>query len=112
MTPTARRLAAAGTLLLLAVAPFANGQPAYKLGVGAHLSPSAALTLEGAALGRSAVKDDPGFRLQYLVLKDGKEVAALDARANPTLPVPQKEAGTYTVVLQAFYPAYKGGKGQ
>ena len=26
--------------------------------------------------------------------------------------MPQKEAGTYTVVLELFYPAYKGGTAQ
>jgi hypothetical protein len=72
----------------------------------------ATLRLEGATLNRSAVKDDPGFRLQYLFLKAGKEVAVVDARGNPSVEVPRKEAGVYAVVLQAFYPAYKGGKGQ
>jgi hypothetical protein len=63
-------------------------------------------------LTRSAVTDDPGFRLQYDFKKDGKTVATAEARAATTLGIPQKEAGTYTVVLELFYPAYKGGTQQ
>src|SRR5262245_6704245 len=56
-------------------------QPTYKLGVGAHLNPSATLKLEGTAITRSAVRDDPGFRLQYHFLKDGKTLTTAEARA-------------------------------
>jgi hypothetical protein len=96
--------------LILVVAPLARAQPTYKLEV--RTNPQASLTLEGTVLKRSAVKDDPGFRLQYHIQKDGKTVAAVEARAQPTLNIQHKEAGTYTVVLEVFYPAYKGGNAQ
>jgi hypothetical protein len=92
-----------------------HAQPTYQLDVKAHLKPLATLTLKGAKLSRSAVKDDPGFRLQYHFQKAGKTVAVVEARSNPVVDVPPKAAGTYTVVLELFYPAYKGGilqKGQ
>jgi hypothetical protein len=90
----------------------ARGQPTYKLDVKPHLKPLATLVLKDGKLRRTAVKDDPGFRLQYHFRKDGKSVAVVEARSNPTLAVPQKQAGTYSVVLELFYPAYKGGTAQ
>src|SRR5262249_37542808 len=84
----------------------------YKLEVGAHLKPLATLRIEGTRLVRSAVKDDPGFRLQYHFKKDGKTVATVEARANPGVDIPQKEAGTYTVVLELFHPTYQPGNQQ
>ncbi len=90
----------------------AVAQPTYKLDVKPDLKPQATLTLDGGRLTRSALKDDPGFRLQYHFKKDGKAFDTAEARSNPTLDVPQKEAGTYTVVLELFYPAYKGGTAQ
>jgi hypothetical protein len=97
-------------LLVLAVS--APAQPTYQLDVKPHLKPLTTLRLDGARISRSAVQDDPGFRLQYHFQKDGKTVAVVEARANPTVEVPQKEAGTYTVVVELFYPAYKGGTAQ
>jgi hypothetical protein len=98
--------------ILLGCLASARAQPTYKLDVKDHLKPLATLTLQGARLSRTAVKDDPGFRLQYHFKKDGKTVATLEGRSNPALNIPQKQAGTYTVVLELFYPAYKGGTAQ
>ncbi|MCI0459955.1 MAG: hypothetical protein L0Z62_23640 [Gemmataceae bacterium] len=89
-----------------------TAQPTYKLVVGTHLRPLATIKLNGTTVSRSGVKDDPGFRLQYRFARDGKEIATLDARANATTDVPRKEAGTYTAVLEMFYPTYKPGKQQ
>jgi hypothetical protein len=106
-------VSAAGAWLGLAVlAAAAGAQPTYPLDVKPHLKPLVTLRLDGGRIGRSAVQDDPGFRLQYHFQKDGKTVAVLEARANPTVGIPQKEAGTYTVVVELFYPAYKGGTAQ
>jgi hypothetical protein len=99
----------AGVLVCLSPA---HAQPTYKLDVKAHLKPLATLTLKGTRLSRSALKDDPGFRLQYHFRKDGKTVAAVEARADTSLDIPTKAVGTYTVVLELFYPAYKGGTQQ
>ncbi len=97
---------------LVASAPLAGAQPTYKLGVPPHLKPQAVLALEGHRLTRSAIKDDPGFRLQWHFLKDGKTVATLDGRALTTVASPKKEPGVYAVVLELFYPSYKPGKEQ
>jgi len=97
--------------LLLALPAAALAQPTYKLEVKPHVKPLATLKLDGNKLSRTDLADDPGFRLQYHFLKEGKELAVIDARANPTLALPHKEAGTYSVVLEVFYPAYKGGSG-
>jgi hypothetical protein len=105
------RLVLAAVIILGCLAP-AGAQPTYKLDVKDHLKPLATLTLQGARLSRSAVKEDPGFRLQYHFQKDGKSVTMQEARSRPALDIPQKQAGTYTVVLELFYPAYKGGSAQ
>jgi len=89
-----------------------QAQPTYKLDVKAHLKPLATLTLKGARLTRSPLRDDPGFRLQYHFRKEGKTVATMEGRSNANLDIPLKTAGTYTVVLELFYPAYKGGMQQ
>ncbi len=109
---TARFLLPAVLLVVLPAA--ARAQPTYKLGVYKHVQPLATLKLDGKQLRRSDVKDDPGFRLQYHFLKDGKELTTIDARAQPTLTLPHKEPGTYAVVLEVFYPSFKGSgqKGQ
>lgn len=107
----ARRLAVLSlpvALLWLGLPTSALAQPTYKLGVYTHVKPLATLKLDGNKLSRTEVKDDPGFRLQYHFLKEGKELATIDARANPTLELPHKEAGTYTVALEVFYPTFKG----
>ena len=99
-------------ILVLAISQRSPSQPTYKLDVKPELKPLATLKLEGDKLTRTTVKDDPGFRLQYHFKKDGKSVATIEARTSPTLPIPQKDAGTYTVALELFYPAYKGGTAQ
>jgi hypothetical protein len=96
---------------VLCVRP-AVAQPTYKLGVKPDLKPLATLKFDGDQLKRSDLSDDPGFRMQYHFKKDGKSAAEVEARATPELKVPLKEAGTYTVVLELFYPAYKGGGAQ
>src|SRR5689334_14618884 len=103
-----RLLPAVALAALLAAAP-GRAQPTYKLDVKSDLKPAATLRLDGPRVRRSALKDDPGFRLQYAFRKDGKPVATVDARAHPVAEVPVKEAGTYQVVLELFYPDYKGG---
>lgn len=105
-----RRGAAVLSVLALAlVAGVASAQPTYRLGVKPDLKPLATLKLEGTKINRTDVDDDPGFRLQYHFKKDGKTVSQVEARSTETLAVPQKEAGTYTVVLELFYPGYKTG---
>jgi hypothetical protein len=104
------RLALALSVLLVAIGPV-SAQPTYKLDVKSELAPRAALTLSGDTLTRTAVRDDPGFRLQYHFRKDDKTVANINARGEERIRVPSLEPGTYTVVLELFHPGYKGGTG-
>jgi len=90
-----------------------QAQPTYKLDVKPDLKPLATIKLEGAKVTRGELADDPGFRLQYHVkAADGKTVITSDARSNPAVELPVKDAGSFTIVLELFYPAYKGGTGQ
>jgi hypothetical protein len=111
-TVARRRLPLLAALAVQACLAPARAQPTYKLDVKGHLRPRATLTLKDGRLSRSALKDDPGFRLQYHFHKDGKTVATVEARSHKNLSVPQKQPGTYTVVLELFYPAYQGGDRQ
>jgi hypothetical protein len=97
---------------LLCLATSAQAQPTYKLDVKPELKPVAAVRLDGNQIARSAVLDDPGFRLQFHVRRDGKTVATIEARSQEKVDVPQAEPGVYTVTLELFYPAYKGGAAQ
>jgi len=89
-----------------------QAQPTYKLEGKPELKPLATLQLDRGRLSRSAVQEDPGFRLQYHFKKDDKTLSTVEARSQPVLDIPHKETGTYTVVLELFYPAYKGGNQQ
>jgi hypothetical protein len=99
-------------LLVCFGCPYLAAQPTYRLEVRPFIRPQATLTLEGTNVKRSGVKDDPGFRLQYHIKKDGKTLSTVEARSQPALELPRKDAGTYSVVLEIFYPTYKGGSGQ
>lgn len=102
-----------GALLLNAPPPDAAAQPTYKLDVKPHLKPLSTLKLEGARVTRTELADDPGFRLQFHVKQaDGKTVTTAEARSTPSVELPIKTPGSFSVVLELFYPAYKGGTGQ
>ena len=88
-------------------------QPTYKLDVKPHLKPLATIKLAGNKVNRTELDDDPGFRLQYHIKQlDGKSVAAIEARSNPNAEIPTVTAGSFTIALELFYPAYKGGTSQ
>jgi hypothetical protein len=106
------RRAALSALAWLALAGPASAQPTYKLDVKAELRPWAVLSLAGRQVSRTAVSDDPGFRLQYHFQKAGKTVAVVEARSKAAVDLPSVEPGVYTVGLELFYPAYKGGNAQ
>ncbi len=90
----------------------ARAQPTYKLDVKADLKPFAVLKLDGKQIARTEVCDDPGFRLQYHVRQNGKTMATIEARSQKKVDVPKLDPGVYTVTLELFYPAYKGGAAQ
>jgi hypothetical protein len=98
-------------LALLAGAPFAAAQPTYKLEVKPDQKPAATLAWRAGKFARSDVADDPGFRLQLHFRKGGKTAAVVEARAHKQVAPPALAPGDYTVVLELFYPNYKGGTG-
>lgn len=103
------RIPLLSAMALIGLASPGFTQTVYKTIVKPDLKPLATLKIDGAKIVRTDVADDPGFRLQYHFKKDGKTVGQAEARSSEALDVPQKEAGTYTVVLELFYPGYKGG---
>ena len=71
-------------------------------------TPKAELRLNGRKVTRSAVMNDWGLQLRWVVKKDGKEVATAPARATDSYEHPDTTPGTYTVVLQSWkYVNYK-----
>ncbi len=102
--------------LFLACAPLvaftgaAVAQPTYKLEVRPEQKPLATIKLGGGKVARTELSEDPGFRLQFHFKKDGKTLARVDARAEPSAALPSLAPGNYTVVLELFHPKYKGGK--
>src|SRR5687767_6059624 len=98
---------------MLALLPgYLSAQPTYKLEVKPNLRPLVELKLDGTTVSRGELKDDPGLRLHYKFSKDGKLLSTIEGRSNPTLEIPDKTAGTYSVVLELFYPTYKTGDEQ
>src|SRR5688572_27837240 len=86
--PMPRILFIVGITLVLAQPAWP--QPTFKLGVDAHVFPTATLKVEGLRLTRSTVKDDPGFKLQFHILKDGKSLQIVNARASESVDLPNK----------------------
>ncbi len=74
-------------------------------------TPRAEIRLEGRRAIRGDVVNDWGSRLQWLVLRDGKEVAAVAARSANSYEHPDKTPGKYEIVLQMWkYVDYRKGK--
>jgi hypothetical protein len=74
-------------------------------------TPRAEIRLEGHRAIRGDVVNDWGSRLQWLVLRDGKQVAAVAARASNSYEHADKTPGKYEIVLQMWkYVDYRKGK--
>jgi hypothetical protein len=65
-------------------------------------TPRAEIRLEGRRVIRTAVSDDWGSRLHWLVLRDGKEVASVPARTSDSYEHSDKTPGKYEIVLQMW----------
>src|SRR5262249_25148475 len=104
--PARLLLAAALTLACVCSSP---AQPTYRTDAKRDLTPKATLTIADGKVSRSAVSDDPGYRLQFRFDKDGKTVATQEARSQSSVELPAKEVGAYVVTLELFYPSYKSG---
>ena len=74
-------------------------------------TPQAEIRLEGRRVIRGDVVNDWGSRLQWVVFRDGKEIAAVSARASDSYEHPEKTPGKYEIVLQMWkYVDYRKGK--
>jgi hypothetical protein len=65
-------------------------------------TPRVEIRLEGRRVIRGAVVNDWGSRLQWLVFRDGKEVAVVPARNADSYEHPDKTPGKYEIVLQMW----------
>ena len=74
-------------------------------------TPKATLELNGRSITRSEVSNDWGTRLQWVIRRDGKEVATLGAGLDLKFEHADTTPGKYEVVLQQFqYLNYKKDK--
>ena len=71
-------------------------------------TPKAEIRLEGRRVIRGDVVNDWGSRLQWVVFRDGKEVATAPARAAHSYEHPDTTPGAYEVVLEMW--KYEGFK--
>lgn len=65
-------------------------------------SPRAEIRLEGRRVTRSAVSNDWGLRLQWVVKRNGQVVATPNARPGLSYEHPDTTPGTYEVILQMW----------
>jgi hypothetical protein len=71
-------------------------------------TPKATLQLEGKTITRSDVTNDWGTRLQWLIKRDGKEIASIAAGPDLAFEHTDTHPGKYEIVLQQFhYVSYK-----
>jgi hypothetical protein len=74
-------------------------------------TPKVEIRLEGRRLIRGPVTNDWGSRLHWLILRDGKPIAEVPARANLDYEHPDAAPGKYEAVLQMWkYADYKKDK--
>ncbi len=65
-------------------------------------TPRAEIRLEGRRVLRTAVTNDWGLRLQWLVSRDGKVIATPNARLADFLDLAEMTPGKYEIVLQMW----------
>lgn len=74
-------------------------------------TPRAVIRLEGRRVFRGDVTNDWGSRLHWQILRNGKEVATVPARAAASYEHPDKTPGKYEIVLQMWkYVDYRKDK--
>ncbi len=73
-------------------------------------NPRAEIRLVGRRVLRSEVTNDWGLQLRWTVLRDGKVIANVPARAETSYEHPETTPGKYEIVLQMWkYVDYKKG---
>ena len=77
-------------------------------------TPKSEIKLDGRKVTRSEVTNDWGLGLNWVVRRDGKVVATVNARAEPTYECADKTPGNYEIVLEMWkYVNYvKDAKGE
>ncbi len=71
-------------------------------------TPSVEIKLEGRTVVRSEVQNNWGTRLQWRLLKEGKEIATGPVGPDSAFDLPDLQQGRYQVVVQQFhYVNYK-----
>jgi len=65
-------------------------------------TPKADIRLEGRKVIRTAVSNDWATRLHWKISKDGKLLTTVPARVEAAYEHPDKEAGTYEIVLEMW----------
>ena len=71
-------------------------------------TPKAEIQLDGRKVTRGEVAGDWGSKLQWRIRRDGKVLATVPARMEPSYEHPDKKPGKYDIVLQMFkYVNYK-----
>lgn len=65
-------------------------------------TPKAEIKLDGCKVTRSDVKNDWGLGLNWVVRRDGKVVATVNARAEPSYQCTDKTPGNYEIVLEMW----------
>jgi len=74
-------------------------------------TPRAEIRLEGRRVIRGDVTNDWGSRLHWQILRNGKEVATVPARAGTSYEHTDKTPGKYEIVLQMWkYVDYRKNK--
>lgn len=77
-------------------------------------TPKAEIALDGHRVTRGHVSNDWGSKLQWVIRRDGKDVATVPARIETSYEHDDKTPGKYEIVLQHFkYVNYrKDAKGE
>jgi hypothetical protein len=76
-------------------------------------TPRTEIRLQGRRVIRGDVANDWGSRLQWVIFRDGKEVAAVNARLADSYEHPDKTPGKYEIVLQMWkYVDYRKKDGK
>lgn len=71
-------------------------------------TPKAELSLDGHRVTRGHVSNDWGSKLQWVIRRDGKDIATVPARMDASYEHSDKTPGKYEIVLQHFkYVNYK-----
>lgn len=64
--------------------------------------PTAEIKLDGKTVSRGHIANDYGNRVHWKVLRDGKEVATVEARSSDSFTLADATPGAYEIVLETW----------